>query len=171
MWLELCLNSSRSIYASDSSSTLIHNLGAATENSPHIYALFHELGKFSRGVFKLRTWIRIETFSVFLRYVIHRYNGCDKMCLITRTNALLVSTFIETGDISVSDAIKFILSLAETISWKSNANSPLPAEEWCLKTPLLNPMKSSGIYSLLPFPFTVLFPVPFKRLQASLGQH
>ena len=51
------------------------------------------------------------------------------MCLITRTNALLVSTFIETGDISVSDAIKFILSLAETISWKSNANSPLPAEE------------------------------------------
>ena len=74
-----------------------------------------------------------------------------------RTNALVVSTFTGTGDVKVSGAIKFILSLAETISSKSNANSPLPAEERCLKTPLLDPMKSSGIHSLLPFPFSVLF--------------
>ena len=74
-----------------------------------------------------------------------------------RTNALLVGTFIETGGVSVSGAIKFILILAETISSKSKANSPLPAEERCLKTPLLDLVKSSGIHSLLPFPFSVLF--------------
>ena len=79
------------------------------------------------------------------------------MSLVTRTNALLVGTFIETGDVSVSGVIKFMLSLAEAISSKSNANSPLPGEQRCLKTPLLDSLKSSAIHSLLPFPFSVLF--------------
>ena len=100
--------------------------------------------------------LRLFPFSRFLLFT-DITGVTNKMSLITRANALLVGTFIATDDVSVSGAIKFILSLAEMVSSKSNANSPLPAEERCLKTPLLDPMKSSGIHSLLPFPFRVLF--------------